>query len=153
MQTDAYRLGSTRIVTFALSALAAASAGYWGLKASEAGPPSAIPTAVLAQTAPSIGPPAVARALGGGLALAPVASGLQTAPVASRYALVGVVAGNSRKGAALISVDGQEAKPVRVGAPVDANMVLHSVSGRRAVLSSGTDATAKVTLDLPVPAN
>ena len=152
MQTDAYRLGSIRIVTFALSALAAASAGYWGLKAWEAGPPSAIPTAVLAQAASSFGPQAVARALGGGLALAPVAT-LPTAPVASRYALVGVVAGNSRKGAALISVDGQEAKPVRVGAQVDANMVLLSVSGRRAVLSSGANATAKVTLDLPMPGN
>ena len=153
MQTDAYRRWSIRIVTSAVSALAAASAGYWGLKAWEAGPSSAIPTAVAALAASSVGPQAVARALGGGLALAPVASGLQTAPVASRYALVGVLAGNSRKGAALISVDGQEAKPVRVGAPVDANMVLISVSRRSAVLSSGTDATAKVTLDLPVIAN
>lgn len=153
MQTDAYRLGFIRIVTFAVSALAAASAGYWGLKAWQAGPTFAIPAAVTAVAASSVGPQAVARALGGGLALAPVASGLPTAPVASRYALVGVLAGNLRKGAALISVDGQEAKPVRVGAPVDANMVLFSVSRRGAVLSSGTDATAKITLDLPVAAN
>ena len=153
MQTDAYRLGPIRIVTFALSALAAASAGYWGLKAWGAGPRSAISTAVVAEAASSVGPKAVARALGGGLALAPVASALQAAPVASRYALVGVLAGTSRKGAALISVDGQEAKPVRVGAPVDANMVLVSVSRRGAVLSTGTDATAKLTLDLPAPAN
>ena len=153
MQTDAYRLWSIRIVTFALSALAAASAAYWGLRAWETEPPSGIPPSVLAQPAASTGPQALARALGGGLALAPVASSPQTAPVASRYALVGVLAGTSRKGAALISVDGQEAKPVRVGAPVDANMVLLSVSGRRAVLSTGTDATAKLTLDLPAPAN
>lgn len=98
--------------------------------------------------APSVGPQAVARALGGGLA--PVALVKQEAPVASRYALVGVVAGLSRAGgAALISVNGQEARPVRVGNVVDGKLVLLSVSGRRAVLSSGADAAEKITLDLP----
>ena len=153
MQTDAYRLWSLRIVTFALSTLAAASAAYWGLKAWQAGPPPAAAPALAAQTSPSLGPQAVARALGGGLAPAPMAGSTPNAPVASRYTLVGVLAGISRKGAALISIDGQDAKPVRVGAPVDANMVLLSVSGRRAVLSSGADATASVTLELPVPVN
>ncbi len=87
------------------------------------------------------------------MALAPAASGNQESPVASRYVLVGVVAGHSRKGAALISVDGQEAKPVRVGNAVDGNLVLLSVSGRRAVLSSGGDASTKVTLELPPLSN
>ena len=153
MQTDAYRLGSIRIVTFALAALAAASVAYWGLRAWETRPASVVRTAADVPAASPPGPQAVARALGGGLALSPPVAGPQAAPVASRYALVGVLAGTSRKGAALISVDGQEAKPVRVGAPVDANMVLVSVSRRGAVLSTGTDATAKLTLDLPAPAN
>ena len=78
---------------------------------------------------------------------------MQNAPAAHRYALVGVLAGSLRMGAALISIDGQDAKPVRVGSRVDANMVLVSVSGRRAVLSSGTDATDKITLDLLVLPN
>ena len=152
MQTDAYRLWSIRIVTFALSALAAASVAYWGLRAWQTTPALAVRTAVDVPAASPAGPQAVALALGGGLA-SPAVAGPPAAPVASRYALVGVLAGTSRKGAALISVDGQEAKPVRVGAPVDANMVLLSVSRRGAVLSTGTDATARLTLDLPQPAN
>ena len=153
MQTDALRLWSIKIVTFALSAAAAASAGYWGLKTWQSGSPPAAAPALPAQASPSFGPPAVARALGGGLAPAPLASAAPNAPLASRYALVGVLAGISRKGAALISIDGQDARPVRVGAAVDANMVLQSVSRRRAVLASGADATARITLDLPIPAN
>ena len=148
MQTDAYRLWSSRIVTFALSALAAASAGYWGLKGWGPATPSSVPVATLAH-APLSDPKAVARALGGGLALASVTPGTLDSPVASRYVLVGVMAGNSRKGAALISVDGQEARPVRVGNTVDSNMVLFSVSGRRAILSSVGDTSAKITLELP----
>ena len=146
MQTDAYRLWSTRIVTFAVSALAAASVAYWGLKGWGPHPPSTAPTVVLAQASPA-SPQAVARALGGGQATAPVAS---VAPsVISRYALVGVLAGRSRAGAALISVDGKEAKPVRVGNLVDDGVMLQSVTGRRAVLSSATGTAEKFTLELP----
>ena len=85
--------------------------------------------------------------------MAPLAVSKQEAPVASRYALVGVIAGLSRTGAALISVDGQEARPVRVGNAVDGKLMLLSVSGRRAVLSSGADAAEKITLDLPPLSN
>ncbi len=140
------------MVTFAMAALAAASAAYWGLKVGNFAAPSAS-TAVLAQNAFALNPQAVARALGGGLVAAPAAASVQSAPVASRYALVGVLAANARRGAALISVDGQDAKPVRVGARVDAGTVLLSVSARRAVLSSGADATTRITLDLPMPVN
>ena len=56
-------------------------------------------------------------------------------------------------GAALISVDGQAAKPVRVGNPVDGGLVLQSVSARRAVLASSPDAPAEITLELPLPGN
>lgn len=144
MQTDAYRLWSSRIVTFAVCALAAASAAYWGLKAWGPSMPVAAPMVATAW-GPPVSPKAVARALGGGLA----ASGGDTHPAISRYALVGVVAGRSHGGAALISVNGQEAKPVRVGALVEDGLMLQSVTGRRAVLSSGADAAAKVTLELP----
>jgi general secretion pathway protein C len=60
-----------------------------------------------------------------------------------------VVAARSQEGAALISVDGQEARPIRVGSPVEGDLVLESVTGRRAVLSSGSHDGAKVTLELP----
>ena len=83
----------------------------------------------------------------------PVALVKQDAPVASRYVLVGVVAGLSRTGAALISVDGQEARPVRVGSAVDGKLVLLSVSGRQAVLSGGAEGAEKITLNLPLLSN
>lgn len=142
MQTDASRLWLSRIVTFTIAGLAAASAAYWGLKAWGPSTPVTAPTMALAW-APPVGPKALALALGGGLL--PQAPG--EAPAApSRYALLGV-AGNAHGGAALISVDGQLAKPVRVGATVEGALVLKSVTGRRAVLSSGDG--PGLTLELP----
>jgi general secretion pathway protein C len=146
MQTDAYRLWSTRIVTFAISALAAASVVYWGMRIWGMSAP-AVPSAVLVEQAPAASSQAIARALGGGMA--PAATVATAAPAASRYALIGVVAGRIRAGAALISVDGQDAKPVRVGTLVDNDMVLESVNGRQAVLSSSTGPAAKLTLEMP----
>ena len=148
MQTDAFRLWLTRIVTFTLSGLAAASAAYWGLKGWGPMLPSTAPTVLLAQAQPAA-EQAVARALGGAQVATP-ASGAQASPVSSRYALVGVLAGRSRTGAALISVDGREAKPVRVGGLVDEGVMLQSVAGRRAVLSSGASNPQAFTLELPL---
>ncbi|MEO7953142.1 MAG: type II secretion system protein N [Polaromonas sp.] len=146
MQTDAHPLWSTRIVTFAVSALAAASVAYWGVKGW--GPAvTATPPTVALTVAPPEG--ALARALGGGKTAKTGTAGNQTAAV-SRYALLGVVASRGR-GAALISVDGQEAKPVRVGNPVDGGLVLKSVTARRAVLAGSLDAPAQITLELPLP--
>jgi general secretion pathway protein C len=147
MQTDAYRLWSTRIVTFVISGLAAASAVYWGLKGwSQAGAVNA--PAVSMAPASLLTPQAVARALGG--ALAPAASRPAQVPAASsRFVLVGVLAGQSRTGAALISVDGREAKPFRVGSEVDEGVMLQSVTGRRAVLKTDEGDAASFTLELP----
>lgn len=151
MQTDAFRLWLTRIVTFTLSGLAAASAAYWGLKGWGPMLPSTAPTVLLAQAQPAA-EQAVARALGGAQVSATPAPGAQASPAISRYALVGVLAGRSHTGAALISVDGQEAKPVRVGGLVDEGdgVRLQSVTGRRAVLSSGAGNTQAFTLELPL---
>ena len=146
MQTDAYRLWSTRIVTFALSALAAASVVYWGLKVWGLSTPAALSSA-LVEPMSAVSSQAIARALGGGMAA--VATASTAAPAASRYDLIGVVAGRIRAGAALISVDGQDAKPVRVGNLVDNEMVLESVNGRQAVLSASTGTAAKLTLEMP----
>ncbi|MEO5661518.1 MAG: type II secretion system protein N [Polaromonas sp.] len=146
MQTDAHRLWFTRIVTFTVSALAAASVAYWGLKSWQPQAATTTPTVVIAQ-ASSGDPQALARALGGGPA--PLASLPQAPPVSSRYVLVGVLAGNSRSGAALISVDGQEARPVRVGTLVVDDVRLFSVTARHAVLTSGAATPEKFTLELP----
>ena len=148
MLTDASRPWSTRIVTFAIAALAAASVVYWSLKGWGPHVPVTAPAVVMAQ-ASVVNPQAIARALGGGLAPA-AAAAPGMAPAASRYVLVGVAARRLNAGAALIAVDGQEAKPVRVGSLVDDGMMLESVAGRRAVLSSTTDASLKLTLEMPL---
>ena len=148
MQTDVSRLWANRIVTFVVSALAAASVAYWSLKA-WAGPVSLAAPAVVQPTA-SFNSQAIAQALGAGGAPAMATA----APAAaSRYGLVGVVASLAQAGAALISVDGQEAKPVRVGTLVDNEMLLESVSGRQAVLISSAGASRKIILDMPLSAD
>lgn len=149
MQTNAYSQWSTRIVTFALAALAASSGAYWVLKGAGTGASSAAPPVALA-SAPPLDPRAVAQALGGSLVLAQAEPGAGPA-ASSRYLLAGVVADRSRGGAALISVDGKPAKPFRIGAAVDDRLVLQSVAGRRAVLAANLNAPAEVTLELPLP--
>lgn len=91
-------------------------------------------------------PAAVARLLGASpqaMAAAPVVS------LASRFSLVGVVAGRSRRGAALIAVDGRPAKPFRVGSAVDEGLWLQAVEGRRAVLAASANGPGVLTLELP----
>ncbi len=129
--------------TFALWALVAASAVYWGLKlaARPAGAPAA-PPAVRAPV--PVDPMAVARLLGATqTAAAPLPS------LASRFSLVGVVASRTHQGAALITVDGKPPKPFRVGAAVDEGLVLKSVEPRRAILAASQDSAPVLTLELP----
>jgi general secretion pathway protein C len=130
-------------MTFILWALLAASAVYWGMKlAARPAGPAIAPLAT--RTPAPADPVAVARLLGASpAAAAPVAS------LASRFALVGVVASRSHRGAALIAVDGKPAKPFRVGAAVDPGLVLQAVEGRRATLAATADGPPVLTLDLP----
>lgn len=134
-----------RVGTFAVWALAAASLAYWGLKfSSTVSAPLAVPTA----PAPLVlsDPAVVARLLGAGPAAAPVAA----PSLASRFNLVGVAAGRSSRGAALIAIDGKPAKPFRVGMVVEEGLVLQSVAPRRAVLGPGVDGPASLTLEIPL---
>ena len=83
-------------------------------------------------------------AAGAAAARAPAAS------LTSRFALIGVLAGRSSGGgAALIAVDGQPAKPFRVGAVVDEGLVLQSLHPRQARLGASVDGPATLTLDMP----
>ena len=90
---------------------------------------------------------AIARLLGAvpvASAAAPVAS------IASRFALVGVLAGRqSGGGAALIAIDGQPARPFRVGATVDAGLVLQSLGQGQVQLGASRDGPAALTLQIP----
>ena len=136
---------AVRGAAFVLWALAAASAAYWGLKL--VGRPASGPVAAPSlRTAAPADPAAVARLLG---ATAQAAVAAPVASLASRFALVGVVAGRSRGGAALIAVDGKPARPFRVGSAVDEGLLLQSVEGRRAVLAASTGGPAVLTLELP----
>ena len=134
-----------RAGTFAVWSLAAASLAYWGLKisATSTAPqpaPSAPVPAVVAD------PAAVARLLGA----VPAASPAAAPSLASRFTLVGVAAGSSSRGAALIAIDGKPARPFRVGAVVEDGLVLQSVAPRRAVLGPAADGPASLTLEIPL---
>ncbi|MEZ0308857.1 MAG: type II secretion system protein N [Ramlibacter sp.] len=129
--------------TFALWALVAASAVYWGLKFSGGASSTVAPP--VGRTAVAADPAMVARLLGA----SPAAAAAPMASLASRFNLVGVVASRSHQGAALIAVDGRPAKPFRVGAAIDETLVLQSVDSRKAVLASATGGAPVLTLELP----
>ena len=52
-------------------------------------------------------------------------------------------------GAALIAIDGQPAKPFRVGATVDAGLVLQSLGQGQVQLGASRDGPAALTLQIP----
>ena len=68
----------------------------------------------------------------------------------TRFALIGVIAGQGAGGAALIAVDGKPAKPFRVGGVVDGDLLLQSVAPRRAELAPRMDGPAAFALEMPV---
>ena len=128
-----------------LWALGAASLAYWGLRITAPPPGPAAARAVAADNAPAR--QAVARLLGA----APAAAARQDAAphAAQRFALLGVIASVTGKGAALISVDGLPARPLAVGAQVAPGYVLQAVSRRQAVVASGAQAPEQIILSLP----
>ena len=135
-----------RLATFVLAALAAASVAYWSLRLSA--PAGGLPDAAVAAAAPALDVQAMARLLGAGPVLAAAAPTVASA--SSRFVLVGVLAGSrSGAGAALIALDGQPAKPYRVGAQVDAGWVLQAVGPRQARLGATSTGPASLTLEMP----
>ncbi len=146
MQTRSHQPWGVRLGTLAIWALAAASAAYWGLRLTARPPGMPAPTAAPAPVAADM--QAMARLLGAVTAQTPQAA---AAPVSNRFALVGVLAGQQGgSGAALIAVDGKPAKPYRVGATVDAGLVLQSLGPRQARLGAGQEGVTTVTLEMPV---
>jgi general secretion pathway protein C len=138
-----------RGATFAIAALAAGSATFWGLKFS-APVPSVQTIAVVASGLEAPDAQAWVRLLGGQKADALPAADLVAPDVSSnRFKLMGVIAGRSNQGYALIAIDGKPAKPFRVGAQVDEALMLHSVAPRSARLAPRPDAPAQLTLVLP----
>ncbi len=131
--------------TFLLWALVAGSAVFWGLKfTTPASGPA--PTVGVARAPGPADPAAVARLLGA----SPAAAAAAPASLSSRFTLVGVVASQSRNGAALIAVDGRPAKPFRVGTAIEEGLILQSVEPRRATIAASRDGPPVLTLELPV---
>ena len=135
-------MSSTRLVsrlpvalaTTAVWALAAGSAMYWALQWGGAQRPVDVPVAAAGGL--TIDEAAVARALGAQPDQPAVAT---NAELAGRLALRGVLT-HGAGGAALIAVDGQPARPLRVGARlegVDGDWRLRAVTPGAAVLAGG----------------
>jgi general secretion pathway protein C len=148
MATLDLKLWSTRLSSFLLAALAAASVVYWGLRWSE---PVSTPRSGNDWSNPRpIDTGRIAQLLGASTApssdaATPVASAL------GQYKLIGVIAETrgSGFGSALIAIDGEPAKPYKVGDRLSDDLVLQSVSARGAALASSMQAPATVELELP----
>ena len=145
MHANTATLWWARGLAFVLAALAAGSATFWTLKGSGGGAGTGAPLAQL--QAPVVDATVVAHALG---ARAQAVAAAAEPELASRFKLLGVVADTVRGGgAALIAVDGKPARPVRVGAALDGDLVLQSLQPRRALIGPQGSSQASLTLDMP----
>lgn len=137
-----------RLAAALLAATAAASLAYWALQITSARSADATRgnSSVAARLPEAAEPERVAQLLGAAVANQDTGP---TGPVAARLQLVGVAAGISGRGSALISVDGRPARPFAVGVAVGEGLVLQSVQGRRAQLGPSLQAPASLVLELP----
>ena len=141
-----------RLSAFVIWALVAATVVFWGLRLLVRAP------AAPAYVVPVGDASAVRGDLTRLLGAAPVATSaaLPLADANLRFRLLGIMAPMGSSGAvgthgvALIAVDGKMPKAYTVGAPLDGDLVLQSVSLRTASIGAGKGAPA-ITLELPPP--
>jgi general secretion pathway protein C len=135
-----------RLSAFVIWALVAASAVFWGLRLMARSPQAPAYTVSVGDAA-SVGGD-LTRLLG----TPPVAAAatVATPEIAARFRLTGVMAPKppATQGVALIAVDGKLPRAFRVGAPIDGDLVLQSVSLRTAAIGPPQGTTA-VVLELP----
>ncbi|MBL8361122.1 MAG: hypothetical protein JNN18_11580 [Rubrivivax sp.] len=122
----------SRIASFAVWALAAAIAVFWGLRVFVQAPPApVVPAVALAQ------PTAQAdwTRLFGADAV-PATTVAAEPPPDARFQLVGLVAprGGGSVGVALIGVDGKPARAYRPGSTIDGALVLQAIQAREVTL-------------------
>ena len=141
MQVTAWKPWTPRLAAFGVALLLSASLVFWVLRwPTQAQRTLALP--IPAQELPAAPAEVVARLLGG----VPTAASAEP-DVASRFRLTGIIAaGAGGQGVALLSIDGQPAKPYRVGSLLEEGWMLQSVQARSAAL--GPDAKAAVRLQL-----
>jgi general secretion pathway protein C len=143
MALTAQNLWFSRSITFAIGAVAAASAAFWVFKFKGVANTKPM-VSVDAQQSVIAEPASVSRALGGADPAGTSSNAMVQA--SSRFSLIGVLANPQSAGAALIAVDGKPAKPFTVGAKVASDWVIRSVQQRSVVLTLGT---TDMTLELP----
>ena len=144
-----------RLSAFVIWAVVAATAVFWGLRLLVRAPAAPAYTVAVGDAAAVRGD--LTRLLGTAPVAPPTAQA--TPEAASRFRLLGIVAPKqaaagrtaSAHGVALIAVDGKMPKAYAVGAPLDGDLVLQSVSLRTASIGSGQGAPT-ITLELPRPA-
>lgn len=144
-----------RLCAFVIWALVAAIAVFWGLRLG-ARAPETPPNAVAAGDSPALRGD-LTRLLG---APPVAAAAVQITPeAASRFKLIGVMAPKGAsaasadpksRGVALIAVDGKPPKAYPVGARLDGELVLQSVSLRTASIGPA-QGTSAMKLELPPP--
>jgi general secretion pathway protein C len=136
-----------RLSAFLIWAIVAASVTFWALHFFVSAPAAPPYTLLVADSGPArvdltrlLGAPPVAT----------VAS-LVVPAISSRFQLTGVMAPKvpGAEGIALIAVDGKMPRAFRIGAPIDGELVLQSVSLRSAAIGPLRGAPA-VVLELPV---
>ncbi|MEO5697295.1 MAG: hypothetical protein ABIQ60_09210 [Burkholderiaceae bacterium] len=140
-----------RLSAFTIWALVAATAVFWGLRLLVRAPATPTHAVVVANAASVRGD--LGRLLGTVAADAPAA--VVTPEAASRFRLIGIVAPKSpvrasaaNYGFALIAVDGKLPKAYPVGAALDDDLVLQSVSLRSVSIGAAQGKSA-ITLELP----
>lgn len=141
---------SSRLSALLIWAAVAASLAYWGLR--WLAPPMAVPDNAVSVAMDSGSKGDFRRLLSGPAASSPqtLDPGAQSV-LAGRIQLQGAFAGGDAQGlggVALLSVDGQPARAVRVGQTVDGNLVLQRVDASGAQIGQA-DGPAALTLALP----
>jgi general secretion pathway protein C len=141
----------SRIAAFVIWAAVAACSVFWALRLWSEPLPVPAHTTVVAANSGFNGN--LDRVLGtDAVAAAPSTLAVAPAPADPRFKLIGVVAPRSAaasaQGLALIALDDKPARPYRVGAVVEGDMVLQAVHSRGATLGPRGQA-AQVDLSLP----
>lgn len=150
MNPDVHSPWAGRVGAALLCALAAASVVFWGARMAAPGAVArALPQAqALAPPVDARAHPLLAARLLGAMPLGAAGPAFVAGP-AQRFALLGVVARAAGQGVALISVDGQPARPLRVGAQIAPGYRLQAVGLREAVLVGDAQAPVQILVLLP----
>ncbi len=137
-----------RVVAFFLWMLAALSASFWLMKTIGLSETPVRADAIAAPT-PAVNTADLLRVLGPGIQAgpSPIVSTPQVPDPGIKMQLLGVVTGRKNAGIALIALEGQPARPFRVGSKIGETYRLDRVTTRSATLAAA-DGAASITLEL-----